>query len=102
MNDFYKSEEETDLADAAQEYLDRRDRRKHPQGRGDNGGRWYPSEEERQACCEAIRTPSRAYPWSYMTHCRTMPHIANLYGVDLSSLRRAVREIEKARKEGGK
>lgn len=72
---------------AAQEYLNRKSRATHPSGRTDNGGRWLPSESEKCDCCDRIRTPSRAYPWSLMLHCRTAKHIANLYGVSEKELK---------------
>lgn len=81
---------------AAQEYLSRRDRITNPDGNFDKAGRWYPSESEHCDCCKAIRGPSRAYPYSYMVHCRTAQHVANLYGVDAKELRKATRQIEKA------
>ena len=79
------------LDDAVRVYWDRRDRREHPEGQFDNAMRWYPSNEEQQTCCRAIRTPSRAYPYSLMVHCRTAQHVANLCGVETSELRRAAR-----------
>ena len=79
------------LREAAWEYLNRRDRRTHPDGKSDASRRWYPSSQESQSCCRGIRAPSRAYPWSYMTHCRTVAHIANLYDVDEPALRRLAR-----------
>ena len=55
----------------------RQTRRQHPAGETDNS-RWYPSDMERCVCCGAVRSPSRAYPWSLMLHCRTRVHIAAL------------------------
>jgi hypothetical protein len=87
------------LQSAAQVYNDRRDRRTHPDGHTDNGGRWYPSKAESQPCCRGIRGPSRSYPWSLMLHCRTLTHVANLYDVDLADLRQAGRKSPA--REGG-
>lgn len=81
------------LTEAAQEYLDRRARKVHPAGSFDNAGRWYPHDDERQECCSAVRSPSRSYPYSYMVHCRTIGHVAHLYGVDEASLRQQVRDL---------
>lgn len=82
---------------AAQEYIDRRDRRSHPAGRTDSGGRWYPSDAEdvNGTVTRTIRSPSRAWPWSYAHACRTAAHVAELYGVDVSALRRMARELDK-------
>lgn len=71
---------------AAKEYQNRQERKTHPQGTFDKAGRWYPDEEEHCNCCNAIRSPSRAYPYSYMTHCRTKQHVANLYGVSVAEI----------------
>jgi hypothetical protein len=46
-----------------------------PDGRSDNGGRWYPSDTEKCSCCDNIRSPSHAYPWSLYKHCYSMKHI---------------------------
>lgn len=59
-------------------YERRQARIEHPSGRTDNGGRWYPSDDEHCDCCNMVRQPSRAYPWSLMVHCRTKKHIKNL------------------------
>jgi len=59
-------------------YRDRKDRVAHPEGEFDGGGRFYPSETEEQECCAEIRSPSRAYPYSLMVHCRTLKHVKNL------------------------
>jgi len=77
---------------AAYEYVRRQERRVHPAGKFDRGGRWYPGEAEEQPCCKSIRNPSRAWPYTLMTHCRSLPHIAALYGVDPKEVRRAVKE----------
>jgi len=29
-----------------------------------------------------MRSPTRSYPWSLMTHCRTLKHVCILYDVD--------------------
>lgn len=48
-----------------------------PSGKTDNGGRWYPSTGEKRECCNLIREPSRAFPWSLYKHCNSVKHIAN-------------------------
>jgi len=59
-------------------YQSRKNRESHPDGIFDNGDRWYPSTKERQNCCDFIRAPSRNYPYSLMSYCRTKKHIKNL------------------------
>jgi len=77
---------------AAYEYIRRQKREVHPAGKFDRGGRWYPTDDEEQKCCASIRQPSRAWPYTLMSHCRSMAHVAALYGVDAREVRRAVRD----------
>ena len=84
------------LAIAVQEYLDRQVGVSQPDGRNDKAGRWYPSDAEGRPCCDDIRSPSRRWPLSLFKHCKTLKHVAALYGVDVTELRRSVR---KAREE---
>ena len=79
------------LQEAMQEYYARRARQSHPAGIFDKAQRWHPTKEERCECCETIRSPTRAWPYSLMLHCRTIGHVAALYGVDVGELQRAVR-----------
>jgi hypothetical protein len=56
-------------------YEARRDRQVHPDGSFDSAGRWYPSDAEDcggDGTC--VRSPSRAWPYSYMLRCRTRQH----------------------------
>lgn len=80
---------------AATQYLARRDRTQHPDGRFDRKGRWYAADAERRACCNGIRTPSAAYPYNQMLHCRTAEHVASLHGVSASDVRRAARQLDR-------
>ena len=50
----------------------------YPNGKTGKGNKWHPSDEEQCSCCKSIREPSRAYPWSLMTHCRSKNHIRTL------------------------
>mgnify|MGYP000868061071 CR=1 FL=1 len=99
--------ETINLEQAARTFIARRDRTAHPSGKFDNAGRWYPSEAETCACCSSVRSPSRAHPFSYMVHCRTMKHVASLYGVSVAELRNEVRRLDpgsaptKPEREGG-
>jgi hypothetical protein len=88
----------TTITAAAELYIARRDRHAHPDGHTDNGGRWYPSDTEDCGVTNTIRSPSRAWPWSYMAACRTAAHVAALCGVDATALRREAREIDRAKK----
>lgn len=83
-----------DLGKAALEYIDRRDRGAHPDGTFDKAGRWWPSSSERRPCCKLIRQPSRAHPYSYMVHCRTIPHVAQLFNVPEAALKERVKQID--------
>lgn len=76
------------VTEAVIAYLSRRERWTHPHGKTDKAGRWYPSDSERQSCCKQVSAPTRSYPWSYMTHCRTIKHVAAQYGVDEKEMKR--------------
>lgn len=80
------------LTEALAEYQTRQSRKSHPDGRFDNGGRWYPSDREKQECCKRMRSPSRRWPYSLLHHCRTLRHVAKLYGVPETKLRALARE----------
>ena len=79
------------LIEIAQECIDLQSRKINPKGSFDDGGRWYP--ETKFGCCNNIRGPSRAWPYSYLMHCRTISHMAKQYMVDEKELRKAVRAI---------
>jgi len=53
----------------------RRDRVRNPEGTFDCAGRWYPSEREDQGGDgSSVRPPSRGWPYSFNTRCRTLAH----------------------------
>jgi len=82
---------------AAECYIRRRDRLEHPTGTFDKAGRFWPAEDgERCDCCGYIRTPSRAYPYSLMKHCRSINHVANKFDINATELRRAVKALDKS------
>lgn len=72
---------------AYEEYKSLKERRTNPDGYFDDGGRWWPSENEKQECCEGIRTPSRAYPYSLIVHCRSLRHVCAKRKVDYSKVK---------------
>lgn len=71
---------------AAELWRRRKSRAEHPDGSFDKAGRWYPSHTESQDCCRYIRRPSRIFPYSFITHCRSKEHIANLLGVSVRTI----------------
>jgi hypothetical protein len=73
--------------ETAAEYLKMQGRVLHPYGQRDGAGRWYPVEKERASCCGNVRQPTRAYPWTLMTHCRTLKHVCTLHGQDIKKVR---------------
>ena len=81
---------------ATKEYLDRQGRTSHPNGEFDKGGRFYLAKEEICDCCTGIRSPSRSWPYSQMVHGRTMKHVANLFGVSISDIRKQIKNTEAA------
>ena len=57
-------------------YQDLKDRKIHPSGKWDNGGRFY----AKHADLISVRSPSRAYPLSEMAACRTKKYVAKVAG----------------------
>lgn len=55
-------------------YQARKLRLVHPGGTFNGGGRWYPSTKEDCGVSASVRSPSRAWPYSYMTACRSRRH----------------------------
>ena len=86
--------EEVHLQEAARVAIAREQRAESPQGEW-RARLWYPTPEERRACCEAIK-PTAANRQALESHCRTQAHVARLYGVVLPELRRAVKQLRKA------
>jgi len=48
-----------------------RDRDIHPSGAFDNAGRWY----AKNSNLISVRTPSRRFPYSELTACRTLKYV---------------------------
>jgi len=87
---------------AVEEYLNRKSRKAHPNGNFDNARRWYPDDKEACEECGTVRQPSRSYPFSIMTHCRSIVHIAKKYQVDASILRKISGQVLRSAKVGVK
>jgi hypothetical protein len=85
------------VKEAAREYLERRQRQIYPEGHFDRAGRWYPSPDEWQRCCDGVSGPSRARPYRLLAHCRTMKHVAKLYDVDPKRLREAANRLRRSK-----
>lgn len=65
-------------------YAGRKDRRIHPEGRFDNAGRWWPSDDEdADSFTLDVRTPSKSWPYSYMKAARSKRHIKALAEVNI-------------------
>ena len=97
MEDKQPAEYQERVEQAAREFLDRKARRSHPKGALGRGDKWWPADDERCNFCGDIRTPSCAYPWSLMHHCRTADHLGDRMGVDAADVRRRAREIVKGK-----
>lgn len=78
---------------AMEDFYSRRARKSHPEGSW-RDGLWYPSPNERRACCEGIE-PTAGNRQALESHCRTQSHVAALYGVPLGELKAAVRDDRK-------
>jgi len=71
---------------ARQTYRERQARAAHPDGKFDRAGRWHPSAAEWRDCCSSVRSPTRAWPYSLMKHCRSAEHVAELFNVKRSEV----------------
>jgi len=68
-------------------YGARRDRKTHPEGAFDKQKRWYPSAcEDADGDGSSTRSPSAAWPYSYMLRCRTRQHVKVLVERGLAGL----------------
>ncbi|MFA6015452.1 MAG: hypothetical protein WC742_10330 [Gallionellaceae bacterium] len=90
--------QDSQLNKAVRCFISRQNRDAHPDGSSDRAKRWVPAAHEKCECCTRIRTPSRSFPLSLLTHCCTIIHIANLFDVDKSTLRQAVNNYKKSLK----
>lgn len=53
--------------------------RSRPEGQKDGGSRWYPSDrEDGDGYTNAIRSPTRRWPWSYWKAAHSRKHLAAL------------------------
>lgn len=84
----------TDLS-AAHEAFRRKKRLSHPAGKFDKAGVFHL--EERCNCCEGLRGPCPARPYSEMHHARSLTHVAQLYDVPVLHIRRLVKAIALSR-----
>lgn len=82
-------EAEDRLALAVKTFLARELRQASPEGDWQEGI-WLPASQERRACCEEI-VPTPANRQALEAHCRTILHVAALFEVPATLLKRAVR-----------
>lgn len=75
------------------EYMDLRDRVTNPEGTFDKQGRFYLAGRSEYTCCQAIRSPSRRFPYSEMKHGRTLKHVAIKNGVNILDCKKAIKTI---------
>ena len=83
--------------EAGIEHVKRQTRENHPDGTFDDGGRFYLSED--CSCCSSIRPPSRAFPYSHMSHGRSVEHCAELLNSDLKDVKSALKDIKQISKK---
>ena len=74
-------------------WLRRQERTEHPAGKFDKAGRWEPStSEDCDGFTSHTRTPSRAWPYSYLLAARSLEHceaLSDADHADVLMLRRA-------------
>ena len=88
----YTPEQLSNAEAAALEYLLRRSRCSHPSGWFDKGGRWYPGESE-NLNTDMYRTPTRGYPYSYMSACRSLKHCIALFSADSKLVNKIIKNV---------
>lgn len=66
-----------DVIDALELHRKLQSREINPDGHFDSKKRWFPSKEEEQDCCRRLRRPSSNYPYTLMSHCRSLEHVAH-------------------------
>lgn len=84
-----------DLAYILYQYNERKTHNEDPEGSYDNAGRWYPSDNERCPCCDAIREPSRSSRYTLLDHCASLGHCAMLHDEDPDYVRRVYQIAKK-------
>jgi len=89
---------ENKIEKAIEEFKALQSREIHPAGTFDKAGRWYPADSESADCCKGLRSPSRAYPYSLMTHCRTLKHVCTKYGLDYRTVKKVMNAEKPKRK----
>lgn len=81
-----------DMRDALDTYYRRLRLQEEPPG-GVRFGFWFPTEQEQRACCDLAFKKS-GKEWNVLLrHCRTVGHVANLFGVDPKLMMNLVKEI---------
>lgn len=83
----------SDEVKTAQKVIDLKDRTIHPDGKFDHQKRWHPDVETESS--SEIREPSRAFPFTKMSHCRTAKYQAQLVGLDHKRIAKVVRKLRK-------
>ena len=48
---------------------------------------WIPAPVEVRECCKLIKPPSSLFPLSYLDHCKSIKHVANLFNVKYDDLK---------------
>ena len=57
---------------------------------------WKPTAAERRKCCDAVQKPTAKVPHTLLQHCRSVLHVANLYGVEQALLLKAYKQLGEA------
>lgn len=60
----------------------------------DKISRWWPVPEEVAPCCLKVGKPTYNFTLALHIHCRTILHIANLYGIDYKEFKKEVTSSE--------
>lgn len=77
---------------AADEFVARRDRVRHPPGEFDKAKRFYAA--ERTQATENCRRPSREWPYPQLLAARSAKHVAEVFSVNALYVKRAAKMID--------
>jgi hypothetical protein len=82
------------ILEAARHAINVRDGLSRPATRSDNGGKVYL--RKYFDCCIGIRRPTTDWPYSHLSHARTVTHIAHQFGLEEyeRAIRTAVRLLD--------
>jgi hypothetical protein len=81
------------LEEAYTEWRGRQDGTREPRGYTAHSGKWWPysdpgreGHDEWKDCCHSVDAPTTKIPHTLWDHCKTLEHVAALYGLGLNEI----------------